>query len=144
MNRALIVLTTLAIGASAVYAASDVIAQRQGLMKANGKAAAAIVKIMKGAPFDAAVVQSSLKTFINAAQKGPALFPDNSKTGDDTAALPAIWQDKKDFEAHFAKLGADATAALTTIKDEASLKAEMPKIFDDCGACHEKYRAKKD
>jgi len=144
MKRTLIIVATLALGVGAVYAASDAIAKRQALMKANGKAATAIVKIMKGAPFDLAVVQASLKTFIDAAEKGPSLFPEDSKTGDDTAALPAIWQDKKDFEAHFAKLGEDAKAALGSIKDTASLKAEMPKVFDDCGACHEKYRAKKE
>ena len=143
MKRTLSALALLALGTTAVYAASDAIAQRQALMKANGKAATAIVAILKGGPFDLAVVQSSLKTFINASQKGPALFPDDSKTGDDTAALPTIWENKADFEAHFAKLGADANDALTKIKDEASLKAIMPSVFNDCGGCHEKYRAKK-
>jgi cytochrome c556 len=143
MKRTFTIMTLLALAATATYAASNAIAQRQALMKANGKAATAIVAIMKGGPFDLAVVQASLKTFIDAAQKGPALFPDDSKTGDDTAALPAIWENKADFNARFAKLGADANDALTKVKDEASFKAIVPPIFNDCGGCHEKYRAKK-
>ena len=144
MKRTLTAFVLLALGATATYAASDAIAQRQALMKANGKAATAIVAIMKGGPLDLAVLQSSLKTFIDAAQKGPALFPDDSKTGDDTAALPAIWENKADFNARFAKLGADANDALAKVKDEASFKAIVPSIFNNCGGCHEKYRAKKD
>lgn len=143
MKRTLAALALLALGATATYAASDAIAQRQALMKANGKAATAIVAIMKGGPFDLAVVQSSLKTFVDAAQKGPALFPDDSKTGENTAALPAIWENKADFDARFAKLGADANDALTKVKDEASFKEIVPSIFNNCGGCHEKYRAKK-
>lgn len=143
MKRTLGGLALLAFGATAVYAASDAIAQRQALMKANGKAATAIVGIMKGGPFDLAVVQSSLQTFVDAGKKGPGLFPDDSKTGGDTEALPAIWENKTDFNARFAKLGADANDALAKVKDEASFKAIVPPIFDNCGGCHEKYRVKK-
>jgi cytochrome c556 len=39
------------------------------------------------------------------------LFPDDSKTGGDTAALPLIWEKKSEFDAIFVKLGADSTAA---------------------------------
>ena len=47
-----------------------------------------------------------------------------------------------DLDARFKKLGADATAALATIKDEASFKATMPGVLNNCGGCHEKYEAK--
>jgi cytochrome c556 len=142
MKRTLIAGAALALSVSSVLAA-DVIAERQALMKANGKATGPIVAIMKGGPFDLAAVQNALKTYVDASKKGPALFPDDSKTGEDTAALPAIWENKKDFEDHFAKLGADATDALDKIKDEASFKAVMPGVLKDCGGCHETYRAKK-
>jgi cytochrome c556 len=115
MKRILLLAVLIAFGAGAVFAQSDPIAERQGLMKANGKAAQAIAGMLKGtAPFDLATVQTSLKTFINAANKGPDLFPDNSKTGEDTHALPAIWENKADFVAHFQKLGADSTALLAS------------------------------
>jgi cytochrome c556 len=142
MRRLILAGAALALSASAVLA-DDVIAQRQALMKANGKATGPIVAIMKGGPFDLAAVQNALKTYSDASKKGAALFPDDSKTGGDTEALPAIWQNKKDFDDRLAKLGADAADALDKIKDEASFKALMPGVLKNCGGCHELYRAKK-
>ena len=141
MMRWALVGLVLAFGVSAVFADGDSIAQRRALMKANGKAAGVIAGMLKGAPFDLAAAQAALKTFSDAAAKAPALFPDDSKTGD-TNALPAIWDNKADFEARFAKFGKDAAAASAAITDEASFKAKAPGIFSNCGGCHEHYRAK--
>jgi cytochrome c556 len=72
----------------------------------------------------------------------PALFRPDSKTGD-TNALPAIWDNMDDVKARFAKLGKDVDAALASVKDDAGFKAVMPDFFqNNCGSCHEKYRAK--
>ena len=43
-----------------------------------------IVAMLKGAPFDLAAVQKALKTYDNAAEKMPALFPPDSKTATPT------------------------------------------------------------
>ena len=63
------------------------------------------------------------------------------KTGD-TAALPAAFDNKQDLFARFEKLAADAKAAQAAIKDEASFKAEWPKVPQNCGGCHQLYRKK--
>ncbi len=142
-------LATFAIAASAGIAVAatglDAIKERQDLMKADGAATKPIVAMLQGkAPFDLATVQKTLKTYENAASKEVGLFPPDSKTGDKTQALPAIWEDDNmaDFNERFKKFGADAAAALETIKDEASFKATMPGVLHNCGACHEKYKAK--
>jgi len=128
--------------AAAAAMGADAIKERRALMKANGEATKPLVPMMKGtAPFDLATVQKALRTYMNAAEKMPALFPDDSKTGD-THALPAVWENKADVDARFKKLGEDAKAALAEVKDEASFKAIMPDFFKNCGGCHEKYRAK--
>ena len=142
MKRALIVAIILSAGVGAVFADADAIAQRRTLMKSNGDAAKTLGGMLKGAPFDLAAAQASLKTFADVAMKMPALFPDDSKTGGGTAALPAIWENKSDFDGRFAAFGKDATAALAAVADEASFKANVPKVFQNCGGCHEKYRAK--
>ena len=49
-------------------------------------------------------------TLRHASDKGKNLWPDNSKAGD-TAALPAVWENKADFDAKLAKFVADAKAA---------------------------------
>jgi cytochrome c556 len=61
--------------------------------------------------------------------------------GGETQALPAIWSDKADLDARYAKLSQDTTAALATIKDQASFAAVMPAIIKNCGGRREKYRA---
>jgi cytochrome c556 len=143
MSKLWVTVGMLVLGASAASAMSgaDAIKERRALMKQNGEVSKPIVAILKGAPFDPAVVQKALKTYADAAEKMPALFPPDSKTGD-TNALPAIWDNKADLDARFKKLGADATAALTTITDKATFMATMPGFFKNCGGCHENYRAK--
>ena len=62
-----------------------------------------------------------------------------TKTGE-TDALPAAFEKKADLFAHFDKLAADAKAAEAAIKDEATFKAEWPKVSSNCGGCHKEYR----
>ncbi len=139
-----IAVLTLALGCGTAFAQNtEVIKQRQALMKENGRTTKPLGPMFKGTtPFDLASVQTALKAYINAAEKMPGLFPPDSKTGEKTEALPAIWENQADFDARFKKFGEDATAALASIKDEASFKATMPGVWKNCGGCHEKYRAK--
>ena len=90
-------------------------------------------------PFELPKVQASLKTFQETAVKAKGLFGDDTKTGE-TDTLPAAFEKKADLMARFDKLGADAKAAEGTIKDEASFKAEWPKLISNCGGCHKEYR----
>ena len=114
-------------------------------MKANGDEAKMGAAMAKGeAPFDLAKARKMFATFEDASAKAPALFPDNSKTGGDTAAKPEIWEAMDDFKARLVKLGADAKAAGESVTDLDSFKAAFGNIGkNDCGGCHEKYRVKK-
>jgi cytochrome c556 len=139
----IVTVALLLLCAGSAFAVSAAIAERQKLMDNNGDASKVVFPMIKGAaPFDLAKVQGALNTYIAAAKGMPALFPDDSKTGGKTAALPAIWENKADLDARFAKFGADATAALASIKDEATFKANFPAILKNCGDCHQTYRAK--
>ena len=125
-------------------AQSDPIVDRQELMKGNGKATKDVGGMLKGdVKFDLATVQAALKVYVDTAAKAPALFPDTSKTGHDTEALPKVWETKADFDAKFVQFGKDATAAMASITDEASFKANMGPVLKNCGGCHETYRVKK-
>jgi cytochrome c556 len=73
----------------------------------------------------------------------PKLFPDDSKQGGDTEALPEIWSNKADFEDRFRKLAEAARAAEGSITDEASFKAQWKDFMGNCGGCHKKYREDK-
>jgi cytochrome c556 len=145
MIRIVLTVAAVALGVTAVVAQSDPIAARRALMKANGDQAKIAGAMVKGeAPFDLAKVGVIFTTFADAAVKMPALFPDNSKTGGDTAALPAIWENKADFDAKMAQFGKNAIAAKAEIKDADGFKAKWGAFAkENCGGCHEKYRAKK-
>ncbi|MBL8587139.1 MAG: cytochrome c [Methylobacteriaceae bacterium] len=133
-----------ALGAGAAFAQADVIKARQEAMKAAGAATGPVGKMLKGEEaFDLAKVQAALRAYSDTAKKSAALYPDNSKTGGDTAALPAVWEKKADFTAKFEAWDKEAAAALASIKDEASFKATFPNVLKNCGGCHETYRAKK-
>jgi cytochrome c556 len=145
MMRIVLAVATVAFGITAVVAQSDPIAARKALMKGNGDQAKIGAAMAKGeAPFDLAKVQTIFTTFADAATKMPALFPDNSRTGGDTAALPEVWANKEDFDTKMAKFGTEANAAKAQIKDLDGFKAKWGAFTkDNCGGCHEKYRLKK-
>ena len=144
MLRIMAVLAALAIGATAVWAQNAAgITARTDAMKALGGAAKGPGGMAKGdAPFELPKVQASLKTIEETAVKAKGLFGDDTKTGD-TDALPAAFEKKADLLARFDKIGADAKAASAAIKDEASFKAEWPKVVSNCGGCHKEYRKPK-
>jgi cytochrome c556 len=144
MRLALSAALAVALGSSVVLAQSDVIKERQQIMKGVGAATRDPGAMLKGeAPFNLAAVQKSLAVYVDSAKRMPALFPANSQTGGDTTAAPKIWQDMAGFNSAFQRFGADASAALAAIKDEASFKAGFPAVLKNCGTCHEDYRLKK-
>lgn len=143
MKRTIFVAGLLALGVSAAIAQSDVVEQRQNLMKQMGAQTRPIGGMLRGQePFDLAKVQAGLKVFADNAEKAAALFPENSKGVGDTEALPSIWENKAKFEGIMTKFNQDAKTAMASIKDEATFKAEMPKVMQNCGACHNDFRKK--
>ena len=144
MYRSVLAVVAIAIGVTAVAAQSDPIAARKALMKNVGAVTKTGSQMVKGeVPYDQTKAQEVFTTYVDAAGKMPALFPDNSKTGGETAALPAVWTNKDDFTAKFTKFGADAKAAQPGVKDLDSFKAAFGGVTKNCGGCHETYRAKK-
>jgi cytochrome c556 len=144
MLRVMAVVAAVAIGATAVWAQNAAgIAARKEAMKAFGGAAKGPGGMAKGeTPFALATVQASLNTIAETATKAKGLFGDDTKTGE-TDVLPVAFEKKADLFARFDKLAADAKAATAAIKDEASFKAEWPKVVSSCGGCHKEYRKPK-
>jgi len=141
MKRLVAALAILAIGATAALAGP--IEDRQALMKGVAAATKKGAAIAKGeTPFDAAAAKAILQVYVDASAKLPALFPEDSKTGGDTTAAPAIWEKPDAFKAAAAKFGADATAAMSAT-DQASFAAAFGGVTKNCGGCHETFRIKK-
>jgi cytochrome c556 len=142
MKRIVLAAAVVAFGVTAVLAQSDPIAARKQLMKDNGAQSKVARDMIEGKePFDLAKAHKVLATFAAVEEKGKGLWPDNSKTGD-TISLPAIWENKADFDARLAKLSADAKAADPKVKDLDTFKAAMGDVGKSCGGCHNTYRKK--
>jgi cytochrome c556 len=142
MKRIVLAAALAAFGVTAVVAQSDPIAARKAIMKENGNQSRISREMIEGKkPFDLAAAHKALATFAGVADKMKPLLPDNSKNGD-TAALPAVWEHKADFEAKMAKLSADAKEKDATVKDLDSFKAAISEVGKNCGGCHNTYRKK--
>jgi len=141
MRKVVALACVLAVSGSSVMAQQgDPIRQRQALMKNNQDQLRTLTAMARGqSAFDTAVVQRALQTVEQNAQRIPALFTPNSFQGE-TNALPVILEQKADFDARAMKLGQDARAAQTRIRDQASLQAEIQAIGQNCGGCHQTYR----
>lgn len=142
---AALVATGAAFTATAVSAQNvEVIKERKALLKEMGKATKDPGDMLKGAvPFDLAAVKAALAKYQENAPKIAKLFPDDTKTGGETEALPALWENKDDVMQRFEKLAADAKAAEGAITDEFTFMDEFPKVVGNCGSCHKKYREDK-
>jgi cytochrome c556 len=144
MHRTVLAVIAVAAGVTVVAAQSDPIATRRAAMKELGAQTKTGAGMAKGEiPYDQSKAQAIFASYADVAAKAPGLFPPNSKTGGDTAALPAIWDNKSDFDARFKKFGDDAKAAQASVKDLDGFKATFSGITKNCGGCHETYRAKK-
>jgi cytochrome c556 len=141
MKKLVLTAVVVAFGAGAAIAQSAAIGERQALFKEMGKATGGAVAMLKGeAPFNLDTAKAALAVYATNADKLKALFPDDSKEGAKTGALPAIWEKKDEFLAGFDKLKADATATTAAITDEASFKAEFGKVLGNCKACHDSFK----
>ena len=144
MNRTVLAVSAIAIGVTAVAAQSDPIAARRAHMKEVGAQTKTGSGMAKGEiPYDQKKAEGVFAAYVKAATDLPTLFPDTSKIGGDTAALPAIWANKADFDSKAAKFAADAKQAQTQVKDLDTFKASFSGVTKNCGGCHETYRAKK-
>jgi cytochrome c556 len=122
-------------------AQSDPVSERKALMKGNLEGALNLVKMVRGQnPFDQEKVNAAFEQWVDTAKKLPDLFPTPPAPGENTRALPKIWESKADFEAKIAGFG----KAVSGNKDKATsldeLKLVFPRINDSCNACHELYR----
>jgi cytochrome c556 len=137
--------TMLAVAAAAVVtvavAQSDPVSQRKALMKGNLEGARNVSRMVRGEdPFDVTKVNAAFAQWAETAQKLPALFPEPPKPGQETRALPKIWETKADFEAKNAAFGKAVADNKDKVKTLDELKAAFPGVSKTCDDCHEPYR----
>ena len=69
-------------------------------------------------------------------------FPDNSKEGFKTEALPSIWENKDEFNALMQKASDDMIKLAKAIDTADDLRAAQKELmWSNCSACHNRFRA---
>lgn len=137
---ALAFVAMLGVGAAGALAEGDPIAERKALFKQMAGAMKLPGEMLKGeTALDLTKVKEGLAVIAANSAKLGELFPEGSNAGD-TAALPKVWEDKADFTARFDTMGKEASAAIVAIHNMDTLRANLPKVLGNCGACHKVYR----
>ena len=69
-------------------------------------------------------------------------FPENTKEGFKTEALPSIWENKKEFNDLMKKASDDMIKLAEAIDTAEDLRAVQKKLmWSNCSACHSRFRA---
>ena len=69
-------------------------------------------------------------------------FPDNTKEGFKTEALPSIWENKDEFNSLMKKSSTDMIELAKVIETSDNVNATLQKfMWSNCKACHSKFRA---
>ena len=69
-------------------------------------------------------------------------FPENSKEGFKTEAIPSIWENKDEFNALMQKASDDMiklAKAIDTAEDLRTVQKDL--MWNNCSACHNRFRA---
>ena len=70
------------------------------------------------------------------------LFPENSKVGSGTEALPSIWENKDEFNLLMTKASTNMIELTSVIDETENMKATLGKyMWSSCKSCHSKFRA---
>ncbi len=142
------------IGFAAIAQSNESIKMRQDAMSNIGKAMKVLTPMAKGeADFDRDTAMQALSAIHTNALQLPDLFPEDSKTGTgheedgipkETEALPAIWDNRDDFDALVKKFISDTEMALAADPQDAETLGGAMAIFsEDCKTCHQDFRVKK-
>ena len=69
-------------------------------------------------------------------------FPENTKEGFNTEALPTIWENKDEFNALMKKASDDMIKLAKAIDTAEDLRAAQKELmWSNCTACHSRFRA---
>ena len=70
------------------------------------------------------------------------LFPENSKVGFGTEALPSIWENKDEFNLLMTKASSNMIELVSVIDEAEDMKVTLGKyMWSSCKSCHLKFRA---
>ena len=136
----LIISILIATHAHSEQSAEDIIKNRKALFSKNYNTAKKVQSLSSSGDFEGAK-----KLMIEMSENYKTLkemFPDNTKEGFKTEALPSIWENKDEFNALMQKASDDMiklAKAIDTAKDLRTVQKDL--MWNNCSACHNRFRA---
>ena len=118
----------------------EIIKGRKALFSKNYSTAKRVQTFASDGEFDKAKtlmieMSENYKTLIE-------YFPDNTKEGFKTEALPSIWENKKEFNDLMKKSSDDMIKLASLFEDTDDVRAILTEMmWSNCKACHSKFRA---
>ena len=140
----LTILTLIFLMSTGLFAQSedsveDIIKGRKAIFSDNYKTAKRVNILINDLEFEEAKkfmkeMTENYETLLN-------YFPENTKEGFNTEALPSIWENKDEFNALMQKSADDMKQLAAVIEDADDLRGTMQQyMWSNCKACHSKFR----
>ncbi|WP_440912224.1 c-type cytochrome [Candidatus Pelagibacter sp.] len=133
------IISFFSLNALAEQSVEDIIKGRQQIFDRNYTMAKRVQALSEQGKFDEAInlmvrMNEGYKKVIN-------MFPENTKEGFGTEALPTIWKDKENFNQLMVKTSDDLIKLTSLIKETDNIEGTLGQfMWGNCKACHNKYR----
>ena len=130
----------LSLPANSELSVEEIIKGRKALFSKNYSTAKRVQALASKGEFEKAKtlmieMSENYKTLIE-------YFPDNSKEGFKTEALPIIWENKNEFNDLMTKSSNDMIQLTKVIETSDDIRGTLGKfMWSSCKACHSKFRA---
>ena len=134
------IFVTLSLPANSELSVEEIIKARKALFSKNYSTAKKVQTLSTKGEFEKAKslmieMSENYKTLVE-------YFPDNTKEGFKTEALPTIWENKDEFNDLMKKSSNDMIKLASIIENTDDVKASLGKLmWGNCKACHSKFRA---
>ncbi len=136
----LILSLTLSFSSFANQSVEEIIKGRKAIFSENYQNGKKISILLKNGKIEEA--KPIMKKMSDNYKKLLDYFPENTKEGFKTEALPSIWENKDEFNALMQKASDDMLKLAKAIDTADDLGAIQKKLmWSNCSACHNRFRA---
>jgi len=124
----------------AAQSVEEIIKGRKAMFSENYQNAKKISNLLKSKKIEEA--KPLIKKISDNYKRLLDYFPDNTKEGFKTEALPSIWENKDEFNTLMQKASNDMIELAKAVDTADDLKAIQKKLmWSNCSTCHNKFRA---
>ena len=118
----------------------EIIKERKSIFSKNYKTAKRVQSLASNGNLDEAKIL--MIEMSNNYKRLLDLFPENSKEGFGTEALPSIWENKDEFNLLMTKASSNMLELMSVVDEAEDMKATLGKyMWSSCKSCHSKFRA---